>query len=156
MFWIIFSRMILTLRYQDGKRRPVTKVWSLTTKLGGIYLPQQTSASVFRFSVYWGMLLCIPCLVLCVRGLAPWSHTTQSWARSREGKKAKWFRSKGLRGQVPFISGLPPSNLGQITSLLSDLVKFSLLKARKQRWIVLVWKWYRTVNVLSAMLGTAC
>lgn len=140
--------MISTLRYQDSKRRPVTKVWSLTTKVCGIQRLQQISARCqwSNSQSIGGLLFCIPFLVLCVRGLATWLHTIQSWAHSREGKKAKWFRSKGLRGQIPFISGLPPGNLGKVTSLLSDLVKFSPLKARKQGWIVLMWKWYKTVK----------
>ena len=67
-----------------------------------------------------------------------WDAIAFSGAHSREGKQAKWFRSKGLHSQIPFISGLPPNNLGQVTSVLSDLVKFSPLKARKQAWIVLM------------------
>lgn len=64
-------------------------------------------------------------------------------------KKQKGLDPKGLNhGQIPFISGLPPGNLRKVTSLLSDLVKFSPLKARKQGWIVLMWKWYETVKFL--------
>lgn len=64
-------------------------------------------------------------------GLATWLHTIQSWAHFLEKEK----RQNGLdpvKGLHDTLLGLPPGNLGKVTSLLSDLVKFSPLKARKQ------------------------
>ena len=140
MFWIIFSRMILTLRYQDGKRRPVTKVWNLTTKLCGIHRLQQISA-MFQWSnsqSIGGLLFCIPFLVLSVHGLATWLHTIQSWTHAAAAAAAAAALLQLCLTLCDPTDGSPPGSPVP-----------EILQARILEWVAIsfsnVWKWSLSV-----------